>query len=77
MTVRERRFCALGFRLADVREDLSMVIVPTTQRVIVRTPNGWEVQPWGSDEWKPYTDLLTACWDATPPDQRQTPDWRH
>ncbi len=50
MTNRERQFAALGFHYAEEIEQASMVIVPTTNRLIVKTPDGWEAQPWGSEE---------------------------
>jgi hypothetical protein len=68
---RERQFAALGFHYAEGIEQTSMVVVPTTGRLIVRTPDGWETQPWGDNVWVKYDDLIDAARAATPPECRR------
>jgi hypothetical protein len=66
MTDRERAFANLGLAYAEGIERASRIELPNG-RLILRTPHGWEVQPWNENYYRIFTDLLDAVRFATPP----------
>lgn len=71
MTERHRKFALLGFHYDDGRiEQESVVVVPTTGRLIVKTRDGYESQPWNDNYWCSFSDLLDAATAATSPNLR-------